>query len=98
MPRAPPRPETGSLAHRGPTGSNEPVTPEARSYRWVLLGAATAIISTSIGTLFSLGVFLTPVEQSMGWSRSSIGAIAPVNSLVMGLISPTAVPAAPAGV
>jgi len=52
---------------------------------WVVLGAAFAIIALSIGTLFTLGVFLKPIEESMGWSRSSIGAIGLLNWLVMGL-------------
>ena len=37
---------------------------------WVVLAAAFVIISMSIGTLFTLGVFLRPIEESMGWSRS----------------------------
>ena len=54
-------------------------------YGWVVLGAAFAIIALSIGTLFTLGVFLKPIEESMGWSRSSIGAVGLLNWLVMGL-------------
>jgi MFS family permease len=38
----------------------------------------------SIGTLFTLGVFLKPIEDSMGWSRSGIGAIGLFNWIVMG--------------
>ena len=55
------------------------------SYGWVVLGAAFVIITLSIGTLFTLGVFLKPIEDGMGWSRSSIGAIGLLNWLVMGL-------------
>jgi MFS family permease len=51
---------------------------------WIVLGAAFVIISMSIGTLFTLGVFLTPIEDSMGWSRSAIGAIGLFNWIVMG--------------
>ena len=54
-------------------------------YRWVVLGSAFVIISMSIGTLFTLGVFLKPIEDSMGWSRSSIGAISLLNWIVMGV-------------
>ena len=54
-------------------------------YGWVVLGAAFAIITLSIGTLFTLGVFLKPIEEGMGWSRSSIGAVGLLNWLVMGL-------------
>jgi MFS family permease len=54
-------------------------------YGWVVLAAAFVIITLSIGTLFTLGVFLKPVEDAMGWSRSSIGAIGLLNWCVMGL-------------
>ena len=53
-------------------------------YGWVVLAAAFVIISMSIGTLFTLGVFLRPIEESMGWSRSGIGAIGLFNWIVMG--------------
>ena len=56
----------------------------SRSHGWAVLGAAFAIITLSIGTLFTLGVFLKPIEDGMGWSRSGIGAIGLVNWLVMG--------------
>ena len=38
----------------------------------------------SIGTLFTLGVFLKPIEDSMGWSRAGIGAIGLFSWIVMG--------------
>ena len=53
-------------------------------YGWVVLAAAFVIITMSIGTLFTLGVFLKPIEDSMGWSRSGIGAISFFNWTVMG--------------
>jgi MFS family permease len=53
-------------------------------YGWVVLAAAFVIITMSIGTLFTLGVFLRPIEESMGWSRSGIGAIGLFNWIVMG--------------
>jgi MFS family permease len=52
---------------------------------WVVLAAAFAIISLSIGTLFTLGVFLKPIEDATGWSRGAIAAIGLVNWAVMGL-------------
>jgi MFS family permease len=55
------------------------------SYGWVVLGAAFVIITMAIGTLFSLAVFLKPLEDSVGWARSSIGGIALLNWIVMGL-------------
>ena len=54
-------------------------------YGWVVLAAAFVIITMSIGTLFTLGVFLKPIEDSMGWSRSGIGAIGLFNWVVMGV-------------
>jgi hypothetical protein len=35
-------------------------------YGWVVLAAAFVVIIMSIGTLFTLGVFLKPIEDSMG--------------------------------
>jgi len=54
-------------------------------YGWVVLAAAFAIITLAIGTLFTLGVFLKPIEDSLGWSRSSISAIGFLNWVVMGV-------------
>ena len=56
-----------------------------KSYGWVVLGAAFAIITMAIGTLFTLAVFQQPLETSMGWTRSSVGTISLLNWLVMGL-------------
>jgi MFS family permease len=52
---------------------------------WVVLGAAFVIISMSIGMLFTLAVFLKPIEDAMGWSRSSISSVGLLNWVVMGL-------------
>jgi hypothetical protein len=49
--------------------------------RLIILAAAFVIISMS---LFTIGVFLTPIEESMGWSRSEIGAIGLFNWIVIG--------------
>jgi MFS family permease len=54
-------------------------------YGWVVLGSAFLIITLSIGTLFTLGVFLSPLAEAMGWSRSSISGISLLNWAVMGL-------------
>ena len=53
-------------------------------YGWVVLGAAATIVCVGMGAMFSLGVFLKPIEDSMGWSRSSISAIGLLNWIVMG--------------
>jgi len=61
------------------------VTDKPSPYGWAVLGAAFFIITMAIGTLFTLGVFQQPLETSMGWTRSSIGAISLLNWLVMGV-------------
>lgn len=55
------------------------------SYGWVVLGASFVIVTMAIGTLFSLAVFLKPLEESMGWNRSSVSAIALMNWIAMGV-------------
>lgn len=54
-------------------------------YGWVVLAAAFAIITMAIGTLFSLGVFLPPIEADTGWGRGAIGSVALLNWVIMGL-------------
>jgi len=52
---------------------------------WVVLAAAAGIVCIGMGALFSLGVFLQPIEVSTGWSRSGISAVALLNWLAMGV-------------
>ncbi len=54
-------------------------------YGWVVVGAASLIITMAIGTLFALGVFLKPIEEEMGWSRGAISSAAFLNWLIVGL-------------
>lgn len=54
-------------------------------YGWIVLAAAATIICVGMGALFSLGVFLKPIEESMKWSRSGISIIALLNWIAMGI-------------
>ena len=54
-------------------------------YGWVVLGAAATIVCVGMGAMFSLGVFLKPIEDSMGWSRTAISTVALLNWIAMGL-------------
>ena len=54
-------------------------------YGWIILGAAALITCMGMGTLFSLGVFLRPIQDSMGWSRTGISTIALLNWIAMGV-------------
>lgn len=59
--------------------------PRRLFYGWVVLGASALVVCLGMGTLFSLGVFLKPMEDSMGWSRSAIGSVALLNWIAMGI-------------
>ena len=54
-------------------------------YGWVVVAASATVIAVAMGALFSLGVFLKPIEDGMGWSRSEISIVALLNWLAMGL-------------
>ena len=65
--------------------SGHPAASETPFRGWTVLAAAFVIITMSIGMLFTLAIFLKPLEDSMGWSRSSISSVGLLNWLVMGL-------------
>ncbi|MGH7308048.1 MAG: MFS transporter [Candidatus Rokuibacteriota bacterium] len=52
---------------------------------WVVVGAAALITCVGMGALFSLGIFLKPIEETMGWSRTGISTIALLNWIFMGV-------------
>ena len=54
-------------------------------YGWVVLAASAVIICIGMGALFSLGVFLKPLEESMRWSRGAISTVALLNWIAMGV-------------
>src|SRR5262245_61152586 len=54
-------------------------------YGWVVVFAAATVVAFGQGSLFSLGVFLKPLEDSMRWSRSAVSVTALLNWLAMGI-------------
>ena len=54
-------------------------------YGWVVVGASSLIVCVGMGALFSLGVFLKPMADTMGWSRAAISSVALLNWIAMGL-------------
>jgi MFS family permease len=54
-------------------------------YGWIVVGASALIICLGMGALFSLGVFLKPMAESLGWSRGAISSVALLNWIAMGL-------------
>ncbi|ETX00660.1 MAG: hypothetical protein ETSY1_10370 [Candidatus Entotheonella factor] len=41
-------------------------------YGWIIVATALAIIALGMGLMFSLGVFMEPLENALGWSRGQI--------------------------
>lgn len=66
--------------------SSEPFMRQERIYYgWIVVAAAGLITCVGMGALFSMGIFLKPIEESMRWSRTGISGIALVNWVAMGL-------------
>jgi MFS family permease len=57
------------------------------SYRWIIVAAGAFMGCVAIGSIFSLPVFLQPMAQATGWSRTAISAAMTINFLAMGLTS-----------
>ena len=54
-------------------------------YGWIVVAASALIVCIGMGALFSLGVFLKPMADSMCWSRGAISSVALLNWIAMGL-------------
>ncbi|MGH7333836.1 MAG: MFS transporter [Candidatus Rokuibacteriota bacterium] len=61
------------------------MTHERSEHRWRLLAAAMAIVGIAMGALFSLGVFLAPIQTATGWSRTAISAVALLAWVALGI-------------
>jgi MFS family permease len=61
------------------------VPPSRIFYGWIVVAASAAIVCVGMGALFSLGVFLKPMADTMGWSRGAISTVALLNWIAMGL-------------
>jgi predicted MFS family arabinose efflux permease len=46
------------------------------SYGWAIVGVAVLVVGLGVGALFSLAVFLNPMQESMGWTRAGISGVA----------------------
>jgi MFS family permease len=56
-----------------------------RSAAWRVLIASAVVVCFGMGGLFCLGVFLKPIEDATGWSRTAISATISLNWLFAGL-------------
>jgi MFS family permease len=54
-------------------------------YGWVIVGVGIVVTCVGFGAMLSLSVFLEPMAEAMGWSRTGIAAAALLNVLCMGL-------------
>jgi MFS family permease len=61
------------------------VTESKRSYGWVVVAVGIVVTCIGIGAMLSLSVFLQPISQAMGWSRTGISMAALLNFLCMGV-------------
>jgi MFS family permease len=53
-------------------------------YGWVIVGVGIVVTCIGLGAVFTLGVFLQPITEAMGWSRAGISTAALLNFLCMG--------------
>ena len=54
-------------------------------YGWVIVGAGIVVTCVGFGAMLSLSIFLQPMAEAMGWSRSGISTAATLNWLCMGI-------------
>src|SRR6266404_5520026 len=54
-------------------------------YGWVVVGAGALMGCVAIGTTFSLAVFLQPMTDATGWSRTGVSSVMTLVFLTMGI-------------
>ena len=54
-------------------------------YGWVIVGAGIVVTCVGFGAMLSLSIFLQPMAEAMGWSRTGISTAATINWLCMGV-------------
>lgn len=59
-------------------------------YAWIVAGVTFFILLIGAGIRSAPGVFMVPVEEEFGWSRSAISFALSINLLLYGLVGPFA--------
>ena len=54
------------------------------SYGWIVVAAGALMTCISMGSMFSLAVFLQPMSEDTGWSRTGISTAMTIDFLAMG--------------
>jgi MFS family permease len=57
-------------------------------YGWVVLGAVTVLLLAGSGLRSSFGVFIKPMEEEFGWSRTSLSVVASLSLFLYGAVGP----------
>ncbi|MBS0517472.1 MAG: MFS transporter [Proteobacteria bacterium] len=55
------------------------------SYGWVVVGAGALMGCVAVGSMFSLAVFLQPMADATGWSRTGVSSAMTLDFLTMGV-------------
>jgi MFS family permease len=54
-------------------------------YGWIIVGVGIVVTCIGLGAMLALSVFLQPLSEVMGWSRTSISTAALLNFVCMGV-------------
>jgi MFS family permease len=54
-------------------------------YGWVIVGVGIVVTCVGFGAMLTLSIFLQPMGEAMGWSRTGIAVAAMLNFLCMGI-------------
>src|SRR6516225_7990206 len=54
-------------------------------YGWVIVAAGALMSCVAIGSMFSLAVFLQPISEATGWSRTGISSAMTLDFVTMGV-------------
>jgi MFS family permease len=54
-------------------------------YGWVMVALGALMTCVAVGAMFSLAVFLKPIQEATGWSRAGVSAAMTLNFLTMGV-------------
>ena len=54
-------------------------------YGWIVVAVGIVVTCVGFGAMASLTVFLQPMSEAMGWSRTGISTAALINRLCLGL-------------
>lgn len=71
-------------ADGSPAATGRPAATPPLFEGWTILAAAIGIVTVGAGVTFSLAIFLRPLEEEFGWSRSLISGVALLNWVIFG--------------